>query len=110
MKASEARTQWKDLLDRAVSGEVIKFTRGGVTFYLGTSEGMHEGQKRIVDSAMTLGAYMEKEKNKSVPQAEELQGPVMVNSSTPIKRQVKPTGSMCKVHGVDKVICKLMKH
>lgn len=34
MKASEARKQWKDVLDRAAKGEVIQIERGGVVFWL----------------------------------------------------------------------------
>lgn len=34
MKASEARKQWKDVLDRAAKGEVIQIERGGVIYWL----------------------------------------------------------------------------
>jgi hypothetical protein len=62
IKASEARKQWSQLLDRAVEGEVIHIRRGGVTFYLGTTKGVHDGQKRVVNAAVTLGREIEKTK------------------------------------------------
>lgn len=34
MKASEARKQWKEVLDRAAKGEMIQIERGGVVFAL----------------------------------------------------------------------------
>lgn len=73
LKASEARKQWKELLDRAVAGEVIKIERGGTIFYLSTAEGMVGGMNRVVDSALTLGAEIAKHKarNPTPPQREE---------------------------------------
>jgi antitoxin (DNA-binding transcriptional repressor) of toxin-antitoxin stability system len=69
--ASEARSQWKELLDRAVAGEVIKIERGGVIFYLATQEGQVAGMHRVVDSALTLGQEIEKHKaRKATPPLE----------------------------------------
>lgn len=34
MKASEARKDWKNVLDRAAQGEVIQIERGGVIYWL----------------------------------------------------------------------------
>lgn len=63
IKASDARQQWKELLDRAANGEVIKIIRSGVVFYLGTSSGMDAGMGRVVDSAMKLGEHIATHKN-----------------------------------------------
>lgn len=36
MKASEARKDWKNVLDRAAKGELIEIERAGVIYYLST--------------------------------------------------------------------------
>lgn len=68
ISASDARRQWKELLDRAVLGEVIKIERGGVIFYLATSSGMTEGMGRVVDTAISLGRHITEHKAKQKAQ------------------------------------------
>lgn len=53
------------LLDKAESGEVVKISRNGVVFYVGTSKGVSDGQKRVVDAAINFGAEMQKHENDS---------------------------------------------
>jgi hypothetical protein len=106
--ASEARAQWKELLDRAVAGEVIKIERGGVTFYLGTSDGLSEGQMRIVNTAMDLGKHIAEHQAKNPTPPVQLT-PAIGIDVTPTKKnnsvatprtlpqsQLRPAPKFCK--------------
>lgn len=55
--------EWNDMLDRAANGEVVKLTRNGIELTINSLDGMHDGMSRVVNTAMALGAEIEKRNN-----------------------------------------------
>lgn len=97
IKASDARQQWKELLDRAANGEVIKIIRAGVVFYLGTSGGMDAGMNRVVDSVMKLGEHIATHKENNVQKRTDVQKRTNTNTNTKVFRRDRSAAALMGV-------------